>query len=107
VFLAIFAMGVIMTGWASNYFSPPVSEIVMGLGSISVAVLIVWWLIKVGPESNAGQNGSIAWISGALAVVIITFISGDQYIALGGVIGAGVVAIVEIGWAHHQSSSGR
>ncbi len=94
-----------MTVRASNYFSPPVSEVVMGLGSIFVAVLGILWLIKVGPD--ASQNGSVTWIGGALAVVLITFISGDQYIALGGAIGAGVVAIVEIGWARHQSSSGR
>lgn len=94
-FLVIVVSGSITTVWVSNRFSTPIDDVVTGLGIVFVAVSGLWWLVKFDPESNAGRSSSLAGLGGALGVLVThSFVSGDQYTAVGAAIGAGVGAVV-------------
>lgn len=105
-FLVIIIVGAVTTVRVSDRFSPPASEVLAGLLLILVALTGFWWLVKHGPESNAGQNSSLAGLGGALGVLVTdAFVSGDQYIAVGAAIGAGVCAVAGLIWDRRSQSS--
>lgn len=103
LFLVIVLVSGIGVQWANEQLSTPASAVVAGVILTLMAGVGVWWLVYVGPETKRSRGNLLAGLGGAFGVLAIdSVVSGDQYVALGVAIAAGVGAVAGIIWDRYS-----